>query len=240
MEELISTLDGTDYQKVLNDVYRSNSRELFDYELALDMFYFADMWHRVKRGMKAEDQQAILSSAGTQIDTLNLQWIYRAKKYYHMSAAQVYAMIIPIHYRLSREQIKRMAPNCGKFHSFCLKSTQCRQNRLKPVPKRFYQRNHGSIASGFRCSTKTCCKNKIVGTIRSHGCPYLKSVFCLTKLPDVTGSDQGNSASFHFRGQRIRNGRSLSGVWVYISVLFFWPDADLPEKRKGIFHCKLL
>ena len=109
MEELISTLDGTDYQKVLNDVYRSNSRELFDYELALDMFYFADMWHRVKRGMKAEDQQAILSSAGTQIDTLNLQWIYRAKKYYHMSAAQVYAMIIPIHYRLSREQIKRMA-----------------------------------------------------------------------------------------------------------------------------------
>ena len=46
---------------------------------------------------------------GTQIDTLNLQWIYRAKKYYHMSAAQVYAMIIPIHYRLSREQIKRMA-----------------------------------------------------------------------------------------------------------------------------------
>ncbi len=109
MEELISTLDGTDYQKVLNDVYKSNSRELFDYELALDMFYFADMWHRVKRGMKAEDQQAILSSAGTQIDTLNLQWIYRAKKYYHMSAAQVYAMIIPIHYRLSREQIKRMA-----------------------------------------------------------------------------------------------------------------------------------
>lgn len=81
-------------------------------------------------------------------------------------------------------------------------------------------------------AARTCCKNKIVGTIRSHGCPYLKSVFCLTKLPDVTGSDQGNSASFHFRGQRIRNGRSLSGVWVYISVLFFWPDADLPENAR--------
>ena len=40
---------------------------------------------------------------------MNLTWIYRAKKYYGMSAAQIYALIVPIHYRLTREQIRRMA-----------------------------------------------------------------------------------------------------------------------------------
>lgn len=112
--------------------------------------------------------------------------------------------------------------------------------QIHTVPAKSAQTGAQTILSAkswihrFRISVQheDLLQNKIVGTIRSHGCPYLKSVFCLTKLPDVTGSDQGNSASFHFRGQRIRNGRSLSGVWVYISVLFFWPDADLPENAR--------
>ncbi len=51
----------------------------------------------------------MLESVGVTIDTLNLQWIYRAKRYYGMKAADVYALIIPVHYRLNLEQVKRMA-----------------------------------------------------------------------------------------------------------------------------------
>ena len=46
---------------------------------------------------------------GFSIYTLNNQWIYRAKRYYGMKAADVYALIIPVHYRLNLEQVKRMA-----------------------------------------------------------------------------------------------------------------------------------
>ncbi|HJC57046.1 MAG TPA: V-type ATPase subunit [Candidatus Eisenbergiella intestinipullorum] len=109
MEGLIAALSGTVYKKVLNDVYGSNSRELFDYELALDLFFFSEYWKMVKKELKADDQEAIIQSAGAQIDAVNLTWIYRAKKYYEMSPAQIYALIVPIHYRLTREQIKRMA-----------------------------------------------------------------------------------------------------------------------------------
>lgn len=109
MEGLIAALSGTVYRKVLADVYGSARRELFDYELALDLFFFLNYWKMVKKELKAEDQEAIAQSAGAQIDAVNLTWIYRAKKYYGMSAAQIYALIVPIHYRLTRELVKRMA-----------------------------------------------------------------------------------------------------------------------------------
>ncbi len=109
MESLIAALAGTPYRKVLSDVYGSSSRELFDYELALDVFFFDRFWKMVKKDLKEDDQEAIARSAGAYIDALNLTWIYRVKKYYRMSAAQIYALIVPIHYRLTREQVRQMA-----------------------------------------------------------------------------------------------------------------------------------
>ena len=52
MEGLIAALSGTPYKKVLSDVYGSASRELFDYELALDLFFFSEYWKMVKKGLK--------------------------------------------------------------------------------------------------------------------------------------------------------------------------------------------
>ena len=40
---------------------------------------------------------------GSKIDLLNIQWIYRAKKDYNMKPADIYLMLIPIHYKLSTE-----------------------------------------------------------------------------------------------------------------------------------------
>ena len=54
---------------------------------------------------------------GTKIDLLNLQWIYRAKKYYHMLAPDIYALTIPIQYRLNVEEFKALveAPTVEEF-----------------------------------------------------------------------------------------------------------------------------
>ncbi|MDO4293882.1 MAG: V-type ATPase subunit [Eubacteriales bacterium] len=109
MESLTAILAKTPYGAVLRAVAASGSSTLFDYEFALDMMYFKDLWKRVRKELKKEDREAVIQSVGTQIDTLNLQWIYRAKRYYRMDAASVYALIIPVHYRLTLEQVKRMA-----------------------------------------------------------------------------------------------------------------------------------
>lgn len=109
IESLIMTLEGTPYGRVLKNVYQGGEKKLFDYEFALDMFYFTDLWKKVRKNLRKQDSEAVILSVGTQIDLLNLQWIYRAKKYYGMAASDIYALIIPVHYRISVEQIRRMA-----------------------------------------------------------------------------------------------------------------------------------
>lgn len=109
MDALTAALAGTAYAEVLRNVGMGGKATLFDYEFALDMFYFKNLWKRVRRDLKKEDREAVIQSVGTQIDTLNLEWIYRAKRYYRMDAAKVYALIIPVHYRLKLEEVKRMA-----------------------------------------------------------------------------------------------------------------------------------
>ena len=90
-------------------MHQGNSGRLFDYEFALDMFLFRNQWKRAQKDLKKEDKETVLRSIGTQIDVLNLQWIYRAKKYYNMEASEIYAIIIPVHYRLKKEEVVRMA-----------------------------------------------------------------------------------------------------------------------------------
>ena len=40
---------------------------------------------------------------------LNIQWIYRAKKYYGLSGTQIISVLIPIRLHLTKTQITRMA-----------------------------------------------------------------------------------------------------------------------------------
>ena len=63
------------------------------------------------------DLEVYTRNLGTEIDLLNLQWIYRAKKYYNMLAPDLYAMLIPIQYRLSKAQFKALveAPSLEEF-----------------------------------------------------------------------------------------------------------------------------
>ena len=37
---------------------------------------------------------------------LNIQWIYRAKKYYHMLPPDIYSLTLPFHYRLTVEEFR--------------------------------------------------------------------------------------------------------------------------------------
>ena len=54
---------------------------------------------------------------GTNMDLLNIQWIYRAKKYYHMLPPDIYSLTIPNHYRLRIDEFKALveAPTLEEF-----------------------------------------------------------------------------------------------------------------------------
>ena len=68
---------------------------------------------------RGHEQKIFLKDYGTKIDLLNLQWIYRAKKYYHMLPPDIYSMTIPIHYRIKVEEFKTLVetPTLEQFEA---------------------------------------------------------------------------------------------------------------------------
>lgn len=108
-EELLEVLKDSVYYKPLQPLLSVTHANLFDYENALDMFLFSNTWREYQKVMKAKEREAVLQAYGSEIDLLNLQWIYRAKKHYQMNAGELFGCLIPIKYKLKVEELHSMA-----------------------------------------------------------------------------------------------------------------------------------
>lgn len=117
VEELVDNLAGTEYYEPLKKIREMETATLFDYDMALELYYFTALWKRQKRLLKGKELKLYARDCGTKIDLLNLQWVYRAKKYYHMLPPDIYSLTIPIHYRLSVKEYKTLVetPSLEEF-----------------------------------------------------------------------------------------------------------------------------
>lgn len=111
-DELVDNLKGTEYYDPLKKLQDAQKVTLYDYDLALEL-YFSLLCGKPVKNVKKEDLELYERDCGSQIDLLNMQWILRAKKYYNMKPADIYLLIIPIHYKLSTAQIKEMVEAAG-------------------------------------------------------------------------------------------------------------------------------
>ena len=105
IEELIANLKGTEYYAPLSQLADIERPTLFDYEMTLDLYYFAQMWKDRSKVVTKRDLEELTAAWGSKFDMLNLQWIYRSKQYYHMTAADIYALLIPVNYKLHKKDI---------------------------------------------------------------------------------------------------------------------------------------
>lgn len=120
VEELVNNLQGSEYYHPLKKLGTDYQPRIFDYGMALDQYYFANIWSVKEKLFKRRDLEEITKAYGNKFDMLNLQWIFRSKKYYHMDPADIYALLIPVHYRLSKMTSlpwwkHRMKQNSEKF-----------------------------------------------------------------------------------------------------------------------------
>lgn len=69
VEGLIGLLQDTPYGKALAMVNKAGGANLFDYEAALDMLFFKQLWQDVKKHLKKQDLMVIQRSAGLEADT---------------------------------------------------------------------------------------------------------------------------------------------------------------------------
>lgn len=115
--ELIQNLKGTEYYAPLERLNTLERPTLFDYEMTLDLYYFAQMWKQKANVVTGSDLEELTRAWGSKFDMLNLQWIYRSKRYYHMTSAEIYALLIPVSYKLDKKIIKALveAENMSVF-----------------------------------------------------------------------------------------------------------------------------
>lgn len=124
-DELVENLKGTEYYAPLKKLKDSQNVTLYDYNLTLDLYFFTSTWKEQKKMLKKDDLALFIRDRGSKIDLLNLQWIYRAKKYYNMKPADIYLMLIPIHYKLNTELVKELveAPGLEEFDAAVAKTS---------------------------------------------------------------------------------------------------------------------
>lgn len=108
MNELISAMKGNEFYAPLSRIQNRETTLLFDYGMALDLYYFNMIWHVRKKLFSGNDLRQITTAYGEKFDMLNLQFIYRSKRYFHMAPADIYALLIPMNYKLKKEEITAM------------------------------------------------------------------------------------------------------------------------------------
>ena len=108
VEEILEVLKDTPYYRILKNLENAERLNLFDYEMTLDLYYFSLIWKQKDKLLKGKDRDLLTRSLGSKIDLLNMMWIYRAKKYYQLSEASTFALLIPINYRLHDSDIRAM------------------------------------------------------------------------------------------------------------------------------------
>src|SRR6056297_668090 len=121
MDEFVESLKGTSYYKILYYHLTSEDR-LFYMEMSLDIHYFNRLNSEMKKRFGQEKRNTILEILQKNSDLLNIQWIYRGKKYYDFSSEELLNYVLLTGYYFKYKDLK----------SLCYaKTTQELINKLK-------------------------------------------------------------------------------------------------------------
>ena len=74
---------------------------------------------------KSQTREILMEIYGTQIDWLNMLWIYRSKRFYHQTIEEVEKMIIPVSYKIKSSELKELihAVDLAEVHHILSKLT---------------------------------------------------------------------------------------------------------------------
>lgn len=130
LAELADCLEGSPYYPLFVQWREGETQSLFDYEMQLDMLYFKTMWKLKDKFGSKEERQILTQCFGSKLDMLNIQWIYRSKKYYHLEPADLYALLIPVNYKLKADQLHQLA-EAGDLNEFFVRLKDTRYSPLE-------------------------------------------------------------------------------------------------------------
>ncbi|MCI6005011.1 MAG: V-type ATPase subunit [Blautia sp.] len=120
MPEFINALKGNEFYIPLSHIQDHENALLFDYGMALDLYYFTQIWNVRKKLFSGNDLKEITFAYGEKFDMLNLQFIQRSKQCFNMQPADIYALLIPVNYKLKKEEIRSLVEAASYEESIAL------------------------------------------------------------------------------------------------------------------------
>lgn len=106
--ELTELLKGTEYYDIIFTVFAYQSSSAFDYELALNLYYYRTVWKTLSKKCCGLDADILTHSYGIRIDLLNLTSIYRGRFHFQLDAFKVLALTIPCSYKLKKAELSAL------------------------------------------------------------------------------------------------------------------------------------
>lgn len=110
------------YGKILNKYKGLEKANLFEIENTIDKTYFEHLYDIA--GKNANFKKIV----GSEIDLLNISWIYRLKKYYNFDKNSIINFLIKRYYKISKKTINQLIEaNSYEEYSEALKQTKYKQ-----------------------------------------------------------------------------------------------------------------
>lgn len=122
-DDFAKNLKGTLYYKYLQPLEDNDDRSIFMGEMVLDLAYF-DIFYKNFDEIEKSDCKIVDEVQGTNVDLLNIQWIYRGLKYYSLPREILFNYTIPHGNVLSVRDIKDLcySKDLGEFQERVLKT----------------------------------------------------------------------------------------------------------------------
>ncbi|MDF2614953.1 MAG: H+transporting two-sector ATPase subunit [Clostridia bacterium] len=107
--QFIEALKGTVYYDALKTMVQEDviKRE-FHMEMKLYILFYKELMEKAE-GLSPKDKEIARKMIGTQVDFINVQWIYRAIKYYDISPEEILIYSMPFGNKLTYQKLKNLS-----------------------------------------------------------------------------------------------------------------------------------
>lgn len=117
IQEVTELLKTTEYYNIINAVSACASNSAFDYELALNLYYYRTIWKNLSQKCSGQDADILKSIYGIQIDLLNLTSVYRGKFHFNLDSISILNLTIPCSYKLKNRELSQLI-QCSSGEEF--------------------------------------------------------------------------------------------------------------------------
>lgn len=100
--EFFEAIKRMKYNKILKKYQEQENINVFDVENEIDKLYFETLYDTVKKEVNSK------KIIGSEIDLLNVLWIFRIKKYYNFESEKINQILIKRYYKLTPNIIKKI------------------------------------------------------------------------------------------------------------------------------------